>query len=219
MDDSELVSRAREGDRQALEELLESHYSMWYQICRRLMGNEADAADATQEGMVAVVKGLNRFDGRAKFSTWSYRVVVNRCHDELRRRKRQPVPSAIDADLLGPATLRINMAGTGTSDPARQVVTSIDLDEKMGQLSDDFRTILILRDLVGCDYAEMADLLTIPVGTVRSRLARARSKMAELYAKDDEMYGAAGIGSDVSSGNSRTPGNFSTSSNVKPSEL
>lgn len=227
MDDGELIARAQTGDRNALEDLLQRHYSTWYQICRRMMGNDADAADATQEGMVAVVKGLPRFDGRAKFSTWSYRVVMNRCHDELRRRNRGPVPTPFmtDASSVGP---EVNTATRPeAADPARHVVTSIDLDEKLKQLSEDYRTVLVLRDLVGCDYAEIADVLMIPIGTVRSRLARARGRLASLYTNDDD--GAADdngseqpdvdLSTTATANKSVSNGNFSTSSTVKPLDL
>ena len=92
MDDSTLINAAQRGDRQALDQLLRKHQSRIYAVCRRIAGNDADALDATQEALIAVVKGLPRFDGRSKFSTWIYRIATNACIDELRRRQRQPTP-------------------------------------------------------------------------------------------------------------------------------
>lgn len=208
MDETELVERAQQGDEQALEQLLGTHYSSWYQLCRRMMGNDADAADATQDAMIAVLKGLHRFDGRAKFSTWSYRVVMNRCHDALRRRNRTPLPADLASESSVASTSSHRLESSG-GDPAHQVVTSIDLDEKLEQLSEDYRTILVLRDLVGCDYAEMADVLSIPIGTVRSRLARARTRLSELYAQDNALANNESV----------VGGNFSSPSSVKPVDL
>ena len=91
-DDSRLVEAAQQGDPAALNQLLHRHNDRVYANCRRLAGNDADAADATQEAVLAIVRGLERFDGRAKFSTWSYRVATNACLDELRRRGRRPTP-------------------------------------------------------------------------------------------------------------------------------
>ena len=91
-DDAVLVAAAQSGDTKALDALLRRHHDQIYGLCRRLTGNDADALDATQEALMAVVRGLDGFDGRARFGTWVYRVSTNACFDELRRRKRRPVP-------------------------------------------------------------------------------------------------------------------------------
>ena len=87
---------AQEGDRAALDALLRRHHDRIHAVCRRLAGNEADALDATQEALIAIVRGIRRFDGRAAFSTWAYRVATNACLDELRRRKRRPAAGLPD---------------------------------------------------------------------------------------------------------------------------
>ena len=93
-DDATLVKAAQAGDRAALDALLRRHHDRIYALCRRMTGNDADALDATQEALIAVVRGVARFDGRAAFSTWVYRVATNACLDELRRRGRRPEPVA-----------------------------------------------------------------------------------------------------------------------------
>src|SRR3954452_9960898 len=92
-DDRRLVLAAQQGDRRALELLLGLHYDRIYAICRRMAGNDADGADAAQEALIAIVRGLPRFDQRARFSTWTHKVTVNACLDELRRRARRPEPA------------------------------------------------------------------------------------------------------------------------------
>ena len=86
------MAAARDGDRAALDSLLRRHHDRIAAVCRRLCGNDADAADATQEALIAIVRGLPRYDGRSAFSTWAYRVATNACLDELRRRGWRPVP-------------------------------------------------------------------------------------------------------------------------------
>ena len=172
LDDARLTKAAQAGDRRALEELLRRHQDQIHAICRRLAGNDADGQDATQEALIAIVRGLPRFGGKAKFSTWAYRVATNAALDELRRRSRRPVPSATDRDD-GPA------AASTADDPA-WVAVRLDLDAALAQLPEEFRAPVVLRDMAGCDYAEIGKILRIPPGTVRSRIARGRARLAGL---------------------------------------
>ena len=153
--------------------MLEHHYDRVYAICRRLAGNDADAADATQEALMAVVRGLPKFDGRAKFSTWSYRVATNACLDELRRRGRRPTPGLPEFETEDHAP---QASAPGLADT---VADRMELDEALTSLPDEFRAAIVLRDQIGMDYAEIAETLDIPPGTVRSRIARGRSRLAD----------------------------------------
>jgi RNA polymerase sigma-70 factor, ECF subfamily len=146
--------------------LLRRHYDRLYAVCRRLAGNDADAADATQEAVLAIVRGLPRFDGRSAFTTWSYRVATNACLDELRRRQRRPVPG------LEP------VAEPVTAGVEQRVVDRVVLDQALPMVDEDFRVAVVLRDVAGLDYAEIAEVLGIPGGTVRSRIARGRRQLA-----------------------------------------
>jgi RNA polymerase sigma-70 factor (ECF subfamily) len=166
--DLELVAAAVAGDRGALDDLLRRHHDRLYAICRRLAGNDADAADATQEALLAIVRGLSRFDGRSSFTTWSYRVATNACLDELRRRSRRPVPG-LEA--------RVEPAAPGDH---HQVDDRLVLDAVLPLLDEDFRVAVVLRDVAGLDYAQIAEVLQIPPGTVRSRIARGRRHLARL---------------------------------------
>lgn len=141
-------------------------------MCRRLTGSDADAADAVQETLIAVVKGLPRFDGRSRFATWSYRIAVNASLDELRRRRRRPEPGLDE----------VPGAGFASSDPADSTADRVDIDRALRQLTPEFRTAVVLRDLCRLDYAEIAEILNIPPGTVRSRIARGRAMLLPLVA-------------------------------------
>ena len=143
-------------------------------MCRRLAGNEPDALDATQEALIAVVRGLPRFDGRSAFTTWSYRVATNACLDELRRRGRRPI-TGLPEDLDGSPRAHAAPAAGIELLPDRLAV-----DAALAQLPEDFRTAVVLRDLCDLDYAEIAEALAIPPGTVRSRIARGRSLLGAL---------------------------------------
>ena len=162
MDDSTLIQAAQRGDRQALDQLLRNHQSRIHAVCRRIAGNDADALDATQEALIAVVKGLPRFDGRSKFSTWAYRIATNACIDELRRRRRQPTPSPPEYE------------------PADTISARIDVDRGLEQLPQEFRAAVVLRDIAGLDYDEIAHVLDIAPGTVRSRIARGRRRLLDV---------------------------------------
>ena len=167
--DDELVAAAQAGDRAALDALLRRHFDLIHAVCSRIAGNPADAADATQEALLAIVRGLPRFDRRAAAGTWMYRVATNACLDELRRRRRRPSPGLDDTVVDRP-------------DPSPALDTSVTdrltLDEAIARLPEDFRVAVVLRDVQGMDYAQIAEVLDIPIGTVRSRIARGRQALA-----------------------------------------
>ncbi len=165
------MARAQQGDAEAMNRLLARHYDRLYAVCRRVAGNDADAADGCQEALLAIVRGLPRFDGRSTFRTWSYRVATNACLDELRRRKRRPV-----------AVEEIPEATSDEPGLEQRLTERMNLDGALGQLAEEFRVPIVLRDVAGLDYAEIAETLEIPPGTVRSRIARGRRHLAGILA-------------------------------------
>ena len=168
--DAALVERAQRGDRDALESLLRGQYDRLHALCWRMTGNEADAADATQEALIAITRGLPRFDARARFGTWCYRVAVNACLDELRRRRRRPEP-------IGDERLAATMPASAAGSDA--VADRMVIDEALRTITPEFRAAVVLRDLCGLEYTEIAEVLEVPIGTVRSRLARGRGALAD----------------------------------------
>ncbi len=143
-DDATLVAAARSGDDEALDLLLRRHYPRVHALCRRLTGDDHDALDAAQEALLAVTRGLARFDGRAAFTTWLYRVTTNACLDELRRRRRRP--AVLDDEHL-------EHRGAGRTDDvpglAEAVTDRIAIDEALAGLPAEFRAAVVLRDLCG----------------------------------------------------------------------
>ena len=160
------------GDGAALDRLLRRHADRLHAVCRRILGTDADAADALQEALIAIVRGLDRFDGRSAFSTWAYRVATNACLDELRRKRRRPEP--VEDELLD-----VGRGGVG-EDAIGRVGDRADIDAALATLAPEFRAAVVLRDLVGLDYAEIGDILGAPPGTVKSRIARGRAALADL---------------------------------------
>src|ERR1051325_7666019 len=150
--DEVLAAAANAGDRGALEVLLARHLDRVHAICRRVTGHPEDARDAAQEAMIAVVRGLHRYDGRSLFTTWLYRVATNAALDELRRRKRRPEPAEFVADRpLG--------GMPGASNPVESAVAArLDVDAALAGLSAEFRAAVVLRDLCDLDYAEIAEV-------------------------------------------------------------
>ncbi len=178
-DDRPLVELARLGDRGALESLLRAHYDRVYAVCRRLTGNDADAADAAQDALIAIVRGLDRFDGRSRFATWVYRVAVNSSIDELRRRSRRP-----SAGLEEVQDAHLTRAFAARSPDPESAAARADIDRALLRLPVEFRAPVVLRDMCGLDYAEIAEVLQIPPGTVRSRIARGRAALVGFLGQD-----------------------------------
>lgn len=166
--DHVLAARAGTGDRDALETLLRRHYDRVLAVCRRITANEADAADAAQQALIAISRGIQAYDGRAAFSTWAYRVAVNASLDELRRRGRRPLvglPSVSEAPDRAPVD--------------EAVADRLDVERALADLPEEYRVAVVLRDLLDFDYAQIAEVLGIPPGTVRSRIARGRALLAD----------------------------------------
>lgn len=182
--DETLIGAAQSGDVASLELLLERHHDRIRAVCARVVGSGADADDAAQMALIAIVKNLDNFDGRARFSTWSYRIATNAAIDELRRRKRRSASSLDDPDTAPP------VAAPG--DVAEATVAHVEITAALEQLSEEFRIPVVLRDLGGLDYDQIAEILDLPPGTVRSRIARGRGKLADLIGPIDSEADGAG---------------------------
>jgi RNA polymerase sigma-70 factor (ECF subfamily) len=164
--DADLVSRAQAGRLDAFEELVRRHRLATYRVALRMLGNESDAEDATQDAFVQAWRNLGGFRSDAAFSTWMYRVVTNRCLNMLRARRRtEPLPD----DREAPASRPDRIA------EARWQVE--DLKLAILRLTPEQRAPLVLRELQGCSYEEIADTLDLSISAVKSRLHRARLEL------------------------------------------
>jgi len=138
-----------------------------------VLGNPDDALDATQEALIAVARGVSKFDGRSTFTTWLYRVATNAALDEGRRLARRPRPVETPPERAGDVS------------PEDAVGARIDIDAALAALPEEFRVAVVLRDLCDLDYAEIAGVLGVPPGTVRSRIARGRAALADALGNPD----------------------------------
>ena len=180
-DDHALVAAAQGGDRSSLDVLLRRHYDRIYAVCRRVIGHDADAADAAQEAMIAIVRGLAKFDGRSSFSTWTYRIATNASLDELRRRQRRPVNHLAHKDN---DNNHVEIADPQSTTRIDAIGDHMLIDSALAALPEDFRVAVVLRDVGDLDYAEIAEVLGVPVGTVKSRIARGRAVLAANLGQD-----------------------------------
>ena len=184
IDDADLVAAAQRGDRDALDRLLRRHYDRIHAVCRRIAGSTRDADDAAQEAMIRIVRALDRFDGRASFSTWSYRIATNAALDELRKRSRRPKLRVVgDDDRAGPPEPADELAHRRVEG----VVDRLAIDAALVALPEEFRVAVVMRDVGDLDYAEIADALSVPVGTVKSRIARGRRMLLERLGNRDPV--------------------------------
>lgn len=162
---------------QAYEALLERYGRRIYQLAYRMAGNDADAKDLTQEAYIRVYRAFHRIDPSANLESWLYRIVTNLYIDMLRRRPKVRLES-LDAPLVtakGDAVAR--EVADPVADPEETVVSAqldTDIQRALFALSSDLRMVVLLSDIEGHSYEEISDMLRIPVGTVKSRLHRAR---------------------------------------------
>jgi RNA polymerase sigma-70 factor, ECF subfamily len=164
--DGDLVSRAQSGQLDAFEELVRRHRLATYRVALRMLGDESDAEDATQDAFVQAWRNLGGFRADAAFSTWMYRIVSNRCLNMLRARRRtEPLPD----DREAPASRPDRIA------EARWQVE--DLKLAILRLTPEQRAPLVLRELQGCSYEEIAQALDLSISAVKSRLHRARLEL------------------------------------------
>jgi RNA polymerase sigma-70 factor, ECF subfamily len=163
--DAPLVKRAQKGDRWAFEQLVDRHQHRLFTLAARLLGSPDDAADAVQEALIRAWLALPSFRRGARFSTWLYRICVNAAHDQ--RAKARRTESSSELDLEDP------------QDAFAQQELSGELQQALNALEDEYRTAVVLYDMLGCSYAEIAELSGVPEGTVKSRIFRGRAKLAE----------------------------------------
>jgi RNA polymerase sigma-70 factor (ECF subfamily) len=170
----ELITRCVEGDQRAFAELMTRHQRMLYAICLRMTLNPDDAQEALQETLVRVWRMIGGFEQRSRFSTWLYRVATNAALEELRKRARRPEP----VDLLAAQDWLGEDASARPTDA--DVVDRLTVDGALARLPLTYRAAVVLRDLCGCSYEEIAELLDVPVNTVKSRISRGRQSLVTL---------------------------------------
>lgn len=168
--DAQLLARVLDGDHDAFNQIMRNHEDRVFSVCLRIMGNRDHALDATQETFLTAFRKAGQFQGNSALGTWIYRIAVNTCYDQLRRQKRRradPIPDHLDpADHS--AEEAVNSAGLRP-----------EIERALAAIPEDFRSAVILSDIEGLGLTEVAEILGIPVGTVKSRVFRGRRLLAQ----------------------------------------
>lgn len=179
--DSELALRAQQGDEPAFAELLHRHEQRVFNLCFRLCRNHADALDAAQATYLNAWQALSRYESRSGFFTWLYRIAVNVALSQRRARKRRATVSLGRPAEEENVPTRLDPAID--DDPARsmeQAEARARLETALAALDEEFRVAVVLRDIEEFDYATIAELIGVPVGTVKSRIFRGRMILREM---------------------------------------
>lgn len=191
MDEARLIKRAQNGDSKAFEILIEAHFKNIYNIAYRIAGNPDDALDMTQEVMIKLFRNINSFGGNSKFSTWVYRVATNTCLDELKKLRRHSTYSINSEINTGDGKFLYEVEDTSPTP---------DLEVERGELADmvakaitalnpEHRAIITLRDIQEFSYEEIANILNLSEGTVKSRISRARMQLKKILERDFNFGG------------------------------
>jgi RNA polymerase sigma-70 factor (ECF subfamily) len=182
-EESLLISRARDGDQDAFRQLVERYQGAVYNLAYRMLGDPNDAEDAAQEIFVRIYRQLGRYDPTRKFSTWTLAIATNYCIDQLRRRRMQLVP----------LENIIPWARSQEAGPEGEAITQEGRDEVqrlIKQLPEKYRAPLVLRYFDELSCAEIAEVLGMPEGTVKTQIHRARKALEKLLAEGEEPRNA-----------------------------
>lgn len=186
MDERRLLQKAQEGDRKAFEALVALHSRRVYNLALGYTGRHHDAEEIAQTVFVKVWKALPQFRGASAFSTWLYRLTLNACTDHYRRERKRRGDLSLDDPDLSP----IRDAAPSPEEIVIQREEEAILRKALAQLPEQHRVILILREMDGLDYQEIAQVLELQVGTVKSRLARARRALREKLLAEGNLLDA-----------------------------
>jgi len=184
--ESRALAGAQRGDTAAFNELVLAYQTTVYNVALRTLGNPEDAADATQDTFLSAYRAMHEFRG-GSFKAWLLRIAVNTCYDILRRRQRRPSTSLeVVVEETGD-TPRLADRQTGPERAALTAETVSTIEDALMRLPDDQRTIVVLCDVQGLSYEEAADVERIALGTVKSRLSRARVRLRQLLTEKGEL--------------------------------
>jgi RNA polymerase sigma-70 factor (ECF subfamily) len=185
-DDAALLRAHLAGDRHAFGELVQRHRDRLWAVALRTMGDREDAADALQDALLSAYRAAERFRGDSAVTTWLHRIVVNACLDRIRRQRARPTVPLPEVDT--------------TVAPAPDRETRLDIEAALGQLPVEQRSALVLVDVQGYAVAEAAEILGVAEGTIKSRCARGRARLAVVLGYLRNPPGESRVGSEQDTG-------------------
>ena len=189
--ENEIIRSVLRGNVNDFEKLVTAYEKNVYNIALRMVGDPDDAADMTQETFIKAYRALSGFRGDSKFSSWLYRIASNVCLDFLRSRSRHPQVSLSTVDEDGQAPVELPDM---SRNPEEQLMKKLSMEavrRGLEQLPEQQRQILVLRELGGLSYAELAQTLGLEEGTVKSRIFRARKRLCAILLRDGNISGGA----------------------------
>lgn len=190
MTDEELVIKASEGDSESFEAIVNKYERLVYSICYRMFNNKEDSLDCTQDTFIKVYKNMEKAIGNGNFKSWICRVATNTCLDELRKRGKKNETSLFTLSNENNESLEKEIVDTSAT-PLEEILEnekSLVLENAINKLNDENKTVIVLRDIEQLPYEEIAQILGISLGTVKSRISRARKKLKDIYLKDMEQF-------------------------------
>ena len=193
--DGTLVASAQGGDVRAFNELVERYQSSVYNVCLRMVGDAHLAEDCAQEAFFAAYRSIKSYRG-GSFRGWLLRIAINTCYDQLRRRQRRPADSldalrGVDPEQDSSAAQRVADPGSGPEEHSLSAETARQIQAAIDCLPPDQRLTVILCDVQGFSYDEAAQAMAVELGTVKSRLSRARAQLRELLVQKGELPASA----------------------------
>jgi len=188
--EKDLIEKAKSGDIEAFEQLIISCEKKVFNIAYRMIGNYDDANELAQEVFIKAFRSIKNFKGDSLFSTWIYKITANVCLDELRKRKNKNILS-LDQDIeLNDGDVKRQISDNAPSPDmeveSKEIKTIV--NESIQQLPDDYKSVIILRDIQGFSYDEISKIVNCPEGTVKSRLNRARQALKKILQARKELF-------------------------------
>jgi RNA polymerase sigma factor (sigma-70 family) len=188
MDESALIATAQEGDREAFNQLVVHYQSLAYNVAYRVLGDADAAADATQDAFLSAYRAISRFRG-GSFRSWLMRIVTNACYDQLRVKKRRPTTSIDEGEDPDREEWNVDPGERPEAFVLRQELGQA-IQHALETLPPDQRTVVVLSDIQGMSYEEIAETMSTSLGTVKSRLNRGRSKLRDYLIQNVELLPA-----------------------------
>ena len=185
-DQEHIIARARRGDADAFEQLVEAYRNQVFRLALRMCGNEADADEVAQEAFLSAWKGLPNFRGESRFSTWLYQLTTHAAIDLMRREKRQAAAEDIDGIIAADD-------GASPQQQAERAETRREVRSALMQLPEEYRQVLLLRFMEELSYEEIGQALKLPAGTVKSGLNRAKAQLKDILSRGGNLFGAVSV--------------------------
>lgn len=188
--ENQLIKEAKAGNVEAFEELVKQCEKKVFNIAYKMMGNYDDANELAQEAFIRAYKSINKFKEDSLFSTWIYRITTNVCLDELRKRKNKKVISLNEDIKYNDEELKpqIKDDSPGPEKIYEKKEFKNLIYQCIESLSDEYKTVIILRDIEGFSYEEIAKIINCPEGTVKSRISRARKALRDIFKNKKELF-------------------------------